>query len=63
MFSGEEVSAGADLDRAVAAGGANEFLDRPAGAVLDEPGDGQRGEHDGEVGFDGVAFVVVDRPT
>ena len=28
---------------------------------LDPVADGQRGEHDGQVGFDGVACVVVDR--
>jgi hypothetical protein len=37
-FTGEDVLPGADLDGAVAAGGADEFLDRPAGAVFDEPG-------------------------
>ena len=29
--------------------------DRLAGAVLDGAGDGERGEHDGQVCFDGVA--------
>lgn len=53
---GESVVAGADLDGAVAAGGAGELLDRPAGAVLDEPGDGQGGQDDGQVGLDGVAL-------
>jgi hypothetical protein len=33
--------AGADLDGAVAAGGADELPDGPAGAVPGEPGDGQ----------------------
>ena len=41
VFGGEGVAPGADLDGAVAAGGADELLDGPAGAVLDEPGDGQ----------------------
>jgi hypothetical protein len=36
--------------------------DRPAGALLDEPADRERGEHDAEVGVDGLALVVVDRP-
>ena len=54
--------AGADLDGAVAAGGADELLGGPAGAALDEPGDGQGGEDDREVGLDGVPLAVVDRP-
>jgi hypothetical protein len=62
VFGGKGVLAGADLHGAVAAGGADELLDRPAGAVLDEPGHGQGGEDDGQVGFDGVPFAVVDRP-
>jgi hypothetical protein len=49
------------MDGAVAARGGDELPDRPAGAVLDESGEGQGGEHDGEVGVDGFAFVVVDR--
>src|SRR3954465_9997502 len=53
--------AGLDLGGAVAAGGADELLDRPAGRVLDEAGDGQGGEHDREVGLDRVTLVVVDR--
>jgi hypothetical protein len=48
VFYGEDVLAGADLDGAVSAGGADEFLDRPARAGLDEPGDGQGGEDDGQ---------------
>ena len=62
VFGGQGVAAGVDLDGAVAAEGADEFLDRPAGPGLDAVGDRQRGEHDGEVGVDGFAFVVVDRP-
>src|ERR1700722_364907 len=62
VLGGDDVLADADLDGAVAAGRADEPLDRPAGALLDEPGDGQGGEHDGEVGLDGVALAVVDRP-
>ena len=62
VFGGEDVLAGADLDGAVAAGGADELLDGPAGAALDEPGDGQGGEDDREVGLDGVPLAVVDRP-
>jgi len=52
---------GVDLDRAVAAGGLHELADRPAGAVLDEPGYRERGEHDCQVRLDRGAFVVVDR--
>ena len=43
-------------------GGADELADRPAGGVLNPAADGQRGEHDREVGFDRVALVVVDGP-
>jgi hypothetical protein len=53
------VLAGAHLDGAVAAGGADELPDGPAGALLDEAGDGQGGEDDGQVGLDGVPFAVV----
>jgi hypothetical protein len=56
------VLAGADLDRAVAAGGAGGFLDRSAGAGLDEPGDGGGCEHDGQVSVDGLALAVVNGP-
>jgi len=62
VFGGDGVLAGTDLDGAVAAGGADEFLDGPAGAGLDEPGDGEGCEHDGQVGVDGLALAVVDGP-
>jgi hypothetical protein len=62
VLGGEGVVAGADLDGPVPAGGADELPDGPAGAVLDEPGDGQGGEDDGQVGLDGVSRSVVDRP-
>ena len=48
-------SAGFDLDGAVAACGADEFLDAPTGLVLDVVADGHRGEHDAQVGLDGFA--------
>ena len=54
ILSGQDVLAGADLDAAVTAGGADRALDGAAGAVLDEPGDGERGKHDGQVGVDGL---------
>jgi hypothetical protein len=54
--------AGLDLDGAVAAGGADELADRPAGTVLDPAGHGQGGEHDREVRVDRLTLVVVDRP-
>ena len=54
--------AGADLDRPVATVCADEFPDGPAGALLDEPGDGQGGEDDRQVSLDGVALAVVDGP-
>ena len=54
------VGAGLDLYGAVAAGGLDELLDRPAGAGLDPPADGERGESDGRMGLDGVALAVVD---
>ena len=53
---------GLDLDGAVAAGGLDEFADGPAGLVLDPAADRHGGEDDGQVGFDGVALVVVDGP-
>jgi hypothetical protein len=55
------LSAGFDLDCAVAAGGSDEFRDAPAGLVFDPVADGRGGEHDRQVGVDGLAFVVVDR--
>ena len=59
---GDGVVAGLDLDRAIAAGCADELPYRPAGGVLHAAADGQGGEHDGQVGLDRLAFVVVDRP-
>jgi hypothetical protein len=58
---GDGVLAGLDLDGAVAAGGLDELADGPAGLVLDPAADRQGGEHDGQVGFDRVAQVVVNR--
>ena len=49
-------------DGAVAARGADEFLDAPTGLVLDPVADSQGGEDDVEVRLDGFAGVVVDRP-
>ena len=56
------MGAGFDLHGAVAAGGGDELLDRPAGTFLDDAGDREGGEHDAQVGFDGVTGVVEDRP-
>jgi hypothetical protein len=46
---GDRAGACLDRDGAVAAGGADELPDRPAGPCLDPAGDGQGGEHDREV--------------
>jgi hypothetical protein len=51
-----------DLDGAVAAGGLHEFPDGLAGPCFDPPADGKGGEHDCQVGFDGIALAVVDGP-
>jgi hypothetical protein len=59
---GDDVVTGLDLDGAVAAGGADELADRSACPVFGRAADGQGGEPDREVGFDGVPLVVVDRP-
>ena len=59
---GDGVVAGLDLDGAVAAGGADELPDRPARPGFDSAADREGGEHDGQVGVDGVALVVVDGP-
>jgi len=40
----------------------DEFLYAPAGLGFDPVADGHGGEHDGQVGVDGLAFVVVDGP-
>jgi hypothetical protein len=61
VLGGEDVRAGADVG-VLAAGGLNEFLDRPAGVGPDVVGDGQCGEHDRKLGVDGFALVVIDRP-
>ena len=61
-FGGDQgLAAGLDGDGAAAAYGAYEFLDAPAGLVLDPVADGQGCEHDVQVSLDGFAFVVVDR--
>jgi len=57
---GDELWAGLDLDRTVAAGRLDELPDRPSGCRLDPAGDGERGEDDRQVGLDGVALVVVN---
>jgi hypothetical protein len=49
VFGGEGVMAGADLDGALTAGGPDEFLDGPARAGLDGPGDGKGGKDDTQV--------------
>src|SRR5262250_800223 len=59
---GDGLLAGLDLDLAVAAGGLDELPDRPAGSRLDPAADGEGGEHDVQVGVDGVALAVVDGP-
>lgn len=55
------MGAGFDLHGAIAASGRDELLDRPAGAFLDDAGDREGGEHDAQVGFDGIAGVMEDR--
>src|SRR5215467_11108675 len=60
---GDDVRPGLDLDRAGAACGLDEHTDGPAGLAFDPPAGRQGGEHDGQVGFDRVAQVVVDRRT
>ena len=62
VSGGEGVVSGLDLDGAVAAGGLDEFLNGPAGGLLDPAADGQGGEHDGQVSVDGLAFAVAGRP-
>jgi hypothetical protein len=49
---GGDVVAGLDLDSAVAAGGAKELADGPAGLALDPARDGQGSEHDCQVDLD-----------
>ena len=53
--------AGAELDGAVAAGSPDDALDGPADAVLDEPGDGECREHDGQASAGALARAVADR--
>jgi hypothetical protein len=60
--SGEYLASSLDLDDAVAACGADEFLDAPAGLVLDPMPYCECAELYGQVGLDGLANVVVDRP-
>jgi hypothetical protein len=57
---GDRVLTGVDLNGAVSARGLYEFPDRAAGLRLDPAADGERGEHNGEMGLDGVALAVVD---
>jgi hypothetical protein len=60
--SGDGLASGLDLYGAVAAGGLDEFPDGSAGSRFDPAADGEGCEDDGEVGLDGVALAVVDRP-
>jgi hypothetical protein len=55
------VVSGVDLDAAVAAERFYESADDPAGSLLYPAADCKDGEHDGEVGVDRLAFVVIDR--
>ena len=53
--------ADADGGRADRPQRADKPSDRDTGGVLEVPADREGGEHDGEVGLDGVAFAVEDR--
>src|SRR5215207_11523907 len=59
---GDGLVAGLDGDGVVAAQGLYEAGDAPRGGSFDYPADGEGRHDDGEVRFDRVAFVVVDRP-
>src|SRR5512133_299648 len=59
---GDGLVASLDGDGVVAAQGLHEPGDAPRGGSFDHPADGEGRHDDGEVGFDRVAFVVVDRP-
>ena len=59
---GDDVRPGLDLHGAVAAGGPYELADGPAGVAFDPAADRERGEDDGQVGFDRVPGAVVDGP-
>ena len=52
---------GIDSDGAVAAGGADEFLDAPTSLGLNLVTDRHRGDDDAQVRLDRLADVVVDR--
>jgi hypothetical protein len=53
--------AGFDFHGAVSAGSADEFLDAPTGLGLNVMTDGHRRDDNAQVGFDGLAHVVIDR--
>jgi hypothetical protein len=55
------VAGDADGDLLQRSQGVDDLLDAHPGGVLQVAGDGQRGEHDGQVGLDRVAGVVEDR--
>jgi hypothetical protein len=52
----EDLVTSLDFDGAVAAGGADELPDGPAGAAFDEARDGQSSEDDGQVGLSMVRW-------
>jgi hypothetical protein len=54
---GDDLVAGLDFDGVVEAQAGDELLDGPVGALLEPVGDGEGGEHDGEVGLDRVALA------
>jgi hypothetical protein len=56
--SGDGVFADADEHGPQGAQGLDELLDGDAGGVLQVAGDGQGGEHDGQVGLDRVTLMV-----
>ena len=56
------MSSDSDPDGAIAAGRLDKLPYAPTGLAFDPVADRQGGEHDREVRFDGLAFVVIDRP-
>jgi hypothetical protein len=63
-FGVESHALAVDVDgrRAGAAQGLYELLDADPGAVVQVAADGEGGEHDGQVRFDGFPLVVEDWP-
>src|SRR4029450_11268100 len=61
-IEGEQFAVDVNGPRPAGAQRVYELLDRDAGVLLEVAADRERGEHDGQVGLDGVTLAMEHRP-